>query len=153
MQLMTDERWQRHANPWSVWTRFAAIPAGMLAIWSRIWLGWWCLLPIGLVVVWLVLNVLVFPPVTRPKRWTSKGIYGEQIWLQNRTAIPQHYAVMHRRLILLGLCGMVMVVWGLVQLHLWMSITGAVVLIIAQLWRIDRFSTLYEWYTDTTDVR
>ena len=32
---MTNEAWQRHANPWSVYTRFAAIPAGLLAIWSR----------------------------------------------------------------------------------------------------------------------
>jgi hypothetical protein len=31
---MTDEAWQRH-NPWSVNTRFAAITAGILAIWSR----------------------------------------------------------------------------------------------------------------------
>nr|WP_238997445.1 DUF6653 family protein [Mycolicibacterium sp. CBMA 361] len=36
---MTDAAWRRHANPWSVWTRFAAIPLMMLAIWSRVW-GW-----------------------------------------------------------------------------------------------------------------
>ncbi|MDT5210776.1 MAG: hypothetical protein QOF67_3191 [Mycobacterium sp.] len=28
---MTDDAWQRHANPWSVWTRFAAIPLMILA--------------------------------------------------------------------------------------------------------------------------
>ena len=28
---MSDEAWRRHANPWSVWTRFAAIPLMMLA--------------------------------------------------------------------------------------------------------------------------
>jgi hypothetical protein len=39
---MTDDAWQRHANPWSVWTRFAAIPLMILAIWSRVWL---CLVP------------------------------------------------------------------------------------------------------------
>jgi hypothetical protein len=32
---MTDEAWRRHANPWSVWTRFAAIPAMILAIRSN----------------------------------------------------------------------------------------------------------------------
>jgi len=40
---MTDEAWQRHANPWSVYTRFAAIPAMILAIWSRVWISWWAL--------------------------------------------------------------------------------------------------------------
>lgn len=60
MQRMSDEMWRRHANPWSVWTRFAAIPAFILAAWSRVWLGWWSLIPIGLVVAWLFLNVIVF---------------------------------------------------------------------------------------------
>jgi hypothetical protein len=35
---MSDETWRRHANPWSVWMRFAAIPALILAVWSRVWL-------------------------------------------------------------------------------------------------------------------
>jgi hypothetical protein len=52
-----SEIWQRHANPWSVWTRFAAIPAMMLAVWSRVWIGWWSVAPIVLVMAWLVANV------------------------------------------------------------------------------------------------
>ena len=37
---MTDEAWKRHANPWSVWTRFGAIPLMILAIWSGVcWPG------------------------------------------------------------------------------------------------------------------
>jgi hypothetical protein len=32
---MSDEVWRRHAHPWSVCTRFAAIPPLVLAIWSR----------------------------------------------------------------------------------------------------------------------
>lgn len=48
---MSDESWRRHANPWSVWTRFAAIPAFELAAWSQQWLGWWCLAGVVAVVV------------------------------------------------------------------------------------------------------
>jgi hypothetical protein len=33
---MTDEMWRRHANPWSVYTRFAAFPAMILAVWRAI---------------------------------------------------------------------------------------------------------------------
>ncbi|MDF5751760.1 DUF6653 family protein [Spongiactinospora sp. TRM90649] len=58
---MTDEAWRRHANPWSVWTRFAAIPAMILAVWSRDWIGWWSLVPIAVVIVWLWLNPQVPP--------------------------------------------------------------------------------------------
>lgn len=66
MQQMTDEMWLRHADPWNVWTRFAAIPAFILAVWSRVWIGWWSLIPIALVILWLSLNVFVFPPITSP---------------------------------------------------------------------------------------
>ena len=46
---LTDEVWQRHANPWSVYTRIP-IPALLaLAVWSRTWIGRWSLLPIGVV--------------------------------------------------------------------------------------------------------
>jgi hypothetical protein len=76
---MSDDTWRRHAHPWSVYTRFAAIPPLVLAIWSRAWIGWWSLAPLALVVIWLWLNPRVFPPVHAPTRWASKGIYGEKI--------------------------------------------------------------------------
>jgi len=37
---MKDSAWRRRANPWSVWTSFAAIPAMIVAVWSQVWLGW-----------------------------------------------------------------------------------------------------------------
>lgn len=36
---MNEEAWGRHANPWSVWTRFLALPLLVLAIWSRARIG------------------------------------------------------------------------------------------------------------------
>ena len=71
---MTDEAWRRHANPWSVYTRFAAIPALILAIWSRVWIGWWALVPVAVVLVWLWINPHVFAAVTQPRSWAAKGI-------------------------------------------------------------------------------
>lgn len=144
MQNMSDNMWKRHANPWSVWTRFAAIPAFMLAVWSRVWIGTWSLVPIVLVIIWLYLNVLVFPPIDTPRNWASKGIYGEKLWLNKRSELPKHYDVIQKWLIILGILGMIMIGIGLYQLHFWLSLLGAVVLILAQLWRIDRFSALYE---------
>lgn len=43
---------------------------------------------------------------------------------------------------------MILIAWGRYQLHPWISLLGAVILILAQLWRIDRFMTLYELYED-----
>ena len=98
--------------------------------------------------IYVFLNVFVFPPVTSPQNWASKGIYGEKLWLSKRSEIPKHYAVTQQRLIVLGLIGMILIAGGLYQLHFWISILGAVILILAQLWRIDRFSTLYELYEE-----
>ena len=36
---LEGEGWMRHANPVSVWTRFAVLPMGALAVWSREWIG------------------------------------------------------------------------------------------------------------------
>lgn len=33
---MSDDTWKKHANPWSVWTRFTALPALVVAVWSRV---------------------------------------------------------------------------------------------------------------------
>ena len=50
--------------------------------------GWWCVVPIAAVMVWLWLNPRVFAPVETPTSWTSKGIYGEKLWLKERERVP-----------------------------------------------------------------
>jgi hypothetical protein len=144
---MTDEAWQRHANPWSVYTRFAAIPAMILAIWSRVWIGWWALLPVAAVMVWLWLNPHVFPAVTTPRCWAAKGIYGEKLWLLEPASVPAGYRAVLRWLAVPALAGAVLLVWGLVQLLVWPTIFGATLIVLAQLWRIDRLGLLYEQRT------
>jgi len=141
---MTDEVWRRHANPWSVWTRFAAIPALILAIWSRVTLGWWALVPVGLVMFWLWLNPRVFPPVTEPRSWAAKGIYGEKLWLHEPGKIPAQDRALFRWLALPGIAGALLLVWGLVRLLVWPTVIGASLIIVAQLWRIDRLGRLYD---------
>lgn len=141
---MDDDKWRRHANPWSVWTRMAAIPLMLLAIWSRAWVGWWCLVPIGLVVVWLFVNPWVFGPIERPRSWASRGIYGEKAWLRDRDLVQPDHRVVLRLLVALGLAGVGLIVWGLVALAVWPTVYGATLLILAQLWRIDRFVRLWE---------
>jgi len=115
---MTDDAWKRHANPWSVWTRFAAIPLMILAIWSRVWLGWWCLVPIAVVMVWL--------------------------WLKERDRVPRDHLRVLRLLVPVGAAGFVLLAYGLVRLEVWPTIFGASLIVLAQLWRIDRLVVFYE---------
>ncbi len=42
-----EDAWRRHANPWSVYTRIPIPLLLVAAIWSRAWIGWWSLVPIG----------------------------------------------------------------------------------------------------------
>ncbi|MGW0435615.1 DUF6653 family protein [Micromonospora sp. NPDC003197] len=141
---MDDEGWRRHANPWSVWTRFAAIPPLLLGIWSRTWIGWWCLVPIAMVVVWLWINPHVFPPVDEPRTWTAKGIYGERLWAERGGRLPEGHQSVLRLLVLTGLAGFGLLAWGLVQLEVWPTVFGGTLVVVVQLWRIDRFTWLYE---------
>jgi hypothetical protein len=141
---MTDEAWRRHANPWSVYTRFAAIPAMILSIWSRVWIGWWALAPVAVVVGWLLLNPHVFAPVHEPRGWAAKGIFGERLWLQEASAVPPSYRAVLRWLIVPALAGFVLLAWGLARLAVWPTVVGASLIVLAQLWRIDRLGMLYE---------
>lgn len=140
----SEEVWRRHANPWSVYTRFAAIPAMILAVWSRIWIHWWALVPVALVIVWLLLNPFAFPPVSTPRSWASKGIYGERLWLLDKSQVPQGHRVILRCLVVLGFVGLLLVGWGLFTLLVWPTVFGATLVVLAQLWRIDRMGFLFE---------
>lgn len=141
---MDDTAWRSHANPWSVYTRFAAIPPLVLAIWSRTWIGWWCLAPLAVVVLWLWLNAHVFPPVDHPTAWASKGIYGEKIWATEPARVPAHHRRAFRIIALPGIAGVVLLAWGLVFLDLWPTIVGGTLVVLAQLWRIDRLVWMYD---------
>lgn len=141
---MTDEAWRRHANPWSVWTRFAAIPLMIAAIWSRLWLGWWCLVPVGAVLVWLWLNPRAFAAVDNPTSWASKGIYGERLWLKHRRDVPADYRVVLRLVTVVAGLGFGALAYGLATLMVWPTIFGASLIVLGQLWRIDRLGMLFE---------
>ena len=44
---LRGDTWMRHANPRSVWTRFTCVSLVVIAVWSRVWIGWYCLIPIA----------------------------------------------------------------------------------------------------------
>ncbi|MFI6603371.1 DUF6653 family protein [Nonomuraea sp. NPDC050536] len=140
---MTDEAWKRHANPWSVWTRFAAIPAMILAIWSRTWIGWWALAAVALVIVWLVVNPHAFRAIEHPGSWTARGIYGEKLWLKDRSLVKGDHRKVQRLLVTVGSAGFVLLAYGLIALQVWPTVFGATLVILGQLWRIDRLGQLY----------
>lgn len=142
---MTDEVWARHANPWSVWTRYSALPLLAIAAWSRVWWGWWAALPIGLIIAWIWLNPRLFPKPRSTRNWASKAVLGERVWL-NRAAIPipSHHQPVIAVTNVVNSIGFVVCLWGLVQLNLWPTLCGLTGVILGKSWFLDRMVWLYD---------
>jgi len=71
MMAMDDAAWARHANPLSVYSRMSILPLMTLAVFSRVWLGWGALLPIGLVILWTWWNPRAFAAPSNTKSWAA----------------------------------------------------------------------------------
>jgi len=149
---MNDAVWQRHANPVSGWSRVPILPLLALGIWSRVWLGWWALLPIAVTLVWTWVNPRVFPIPRHTDNWISKGVLGERVWLNRKfVPIPAHHTTMATLLNLLAGVGLIPFVIGLVQLDVWATVAGTAVMMIAKLWFLDRMVWLFDDTKDTND--
>jgi hypothetical protein len=145
---LEGDRWMRHANPVSVWTRFAGLPLLAVSIWSRDWIGWWSLLPIGLSLVFLALNPLLFPVPASTRNWASRGVFGERVYARRDTEpIPAAFRSPVPRITYgVQLFGLVVLAYGLVELG-WVgvvaAVTGLVIVQTAKAWCIDRMVLLF----------
>ncbi|EAU40860.1 hypothetical protein FP2506_18269 [Fulvimarina pelagi HTCC2506] len=148
---MDDATWARHANPISVWTRVAILPALAFAIWSRVWIGWWALIPIVLIVAFTFVNPRLFPPPASTDNWASKGTFGERVFLARRAhPIPRHHERMG--LILSAASGLfvILLTYGLIVLDACATVFGTIGTLAAKLWFVDRMVWLFDDMKDTT---
>jgi hypothetical protein len=143
---LKGEAWMRHANPWSVWTRFAVVPLLAPAIWSRDWIGWWCLLPIVLLIVWLGINPLFFDRPATTKHWVSRSVFGERIWSEtSRDALPVEF-----RSKVPGVAqayqavGLAILIYGLAALDAIATVSGVLITQGGKVWYLDRMVLLFE---------
>ena len=142
---LDDENWMRHANPASVWTRFTVLPLLMLAFWSRAWLGWCAMIPVALAVAWTFLNPVVFPRASTTDNWASKGVLGERVWAnRDNVPVPEHHRRVPNLLNALAGIGMVLIIWGVIALSIWPTITGTAIAFAFKVWYVDRMVWLYE---------
>jgi hypothetical protein len=143
---LEGDNWMRHANPASVWTRFAVVPLLALAVWSRDWIGWWSLAAVALVLVFLMVNPLLFPPPRSTRNWASKGVFGERIWTERATLElpPQFRSKVLQVTYAIQVVGLAVLAYGLVQLDLIEVVSGLVILQTAKAWFIDRMVLLFE---------
>lgn len=143
---LTDENWMKHANPWSVWTRYSVLPIIVFAFWSRVWMGWWCLLPGILSVLWMFFNPIVFPKPKSTKNWASKAVLGERVYLnRDQVDIPDiHKTPIHKILNGLSSVGMLIAIWATIYYSVWGAILGVALAYLGKSWFLDRMVWLYE---------
>lgn len=149
---MSDEVWARHANPWSVWTRFTVLPVLILAFWSRVWLDWWSLIPIGLAIFWTWLNPRFFQKPYSTNNWASKGVLGERVWSnRDEIPVPEHHRRVPRILSSVSGIGGIFIIWGVITLAVWPTVFGFALIDFGKLWFIDRMVWLYEDMKDANE--
>ncbi|WP_294226162.1 DUF6653 family protein [uncultured Shimia sp.] len=145
MMAMDEAAWARHANPLSVYSRMSILPLMTIAVFSRVWLGWGAVLPVGLVILWTWWNPRAFAPPKTTNSWAAHGTFGERVFLNRKAvSIPSHHT---RWAIALGVVsgvGMVPWIWGLWQLDLGMTLFGLSLMIGGKLWFVDRMVWLYQ---------
>lgn len=139
---MDDATWKRHANPWSVYSRMTVLPLLALAIWGRVWLGWWALGPVALCLGWIWLNPRLFPAPDHTENWASEGTFGERLYMEDEAA-----AMPHKRAVTLltavNALGFSILLWGLIVLDPWITLWGLTATMGAKLWTFDRMVWLW----------
>ena len=139
------DAWQRHANPWSVYTRIPIPPLLAAAIWTRTRIGWRSLVPVGVVCAWTAINPRAFPRPRSLDHWASRGVLGETYWV-NRTEqpIPPRHRVAPNVLRAVSALGVPFIARGLVVRDGWMVMFGLAVQMAGKIWFIDRMALLYD---------
>ncbi|MBU2664597.1 hypothetical protein KOI35_13925 [Actinoplanes bogorensis] len=142
---LQGDKWMRHANAASVWTRFTVLSLLALAIWSRDWIGWYCLIPIALAVLWMMVNPLLFPPPRSTRNWASASVLGERVWSERGTAdIPAQFRSPVPNLTnVIGVAGLILLAYGLVRLDVLTTVAGVLIVNVSKLWYLDRMALLF----------
>ena len=142
---MDDKTWMKHANPWSVYTRTSALPLLILAIWSRVWFGWWSIALVILVIAWIWFNPRIFPEVKFTDNWASRGVFGERVWLNRKNIeLPEHHKTIPNVLNAVQGIGIIFIIWGLYYLDFWPTFFGLILALESKLWYVDRMVCIYE---------
>jgi hypothetical protein len=143
---LAGDKWMRHANAYSVWTRFSVLSLIALAIWSRDWIGWWSLIPIVLALTWMMVNPLFFPAPASTRNWASRSVLGERIWADRRNVElpPQFRSPIPNIANALSVVGLGLLTYGLITFDLLPTIAGVFITNVCKLWYLDRMALLFE---------
>lgn len=151
LMQMNEDAWKRHANPLSVYTRYTALPFLALSVWSRYWLGWDALYPLFATFLWIWLNPRLFPAPKSLDSWASRGVMGEQLFLNRaQLVLPKPLLQGVHSWTALSVLGVIAMMYGLWQFNLIATIAGMLVAMVAKTIFLDRMVKLYDHVSAAT---
>ena len=102
-------------------------------------------MPLALGLLWTWLNPRFFAAPATTDRWSSKAVFGERVWIRrDEMPIPERHRVLPNVLNGFSAVGLVLCVWGIVQLAIWPTVLGVVVQYASKFWFLDRMVWLFE---------
>lgn len=142
---LNGDSWLRHANPASVWSRYVILVFLCTTIWSRTWIGWYCLIPFAILIVWTKINPLFFQKPKSINTWVSKSVIGEMMF-SNRKNVPisSHHLPVIWFLYVIQFIGVAFIAWGSYFLDLWPTLFGLVLVYLGKTWFLDRMVWVYQ---------
>ncbi|KZN37184.1 hypothetical protein N480_15440 [Pseudoalteromonas luteoviolacea S2607] len=140
---MSDDVWARHANPWSVWTRYSCLPLLLACLWWRDALqGWfWPLLVV--LVLWVWFNPRCFKKPLTTENWASQSVLGERILLYQRDKVAAHHTPVLTVITSLLTIFTALCVSGLFFHEPISTCMGALGLTLTKTWFLDRMVWIY----------
>jgi hypothetical protein len=125
LHRMDTATWERHASPWSVWTRVPILPLATLVLYARPALGSWTAAALLALAAWAWVNPRAFPPPRSTASWASRAVMGERIWLErDRVPIPTALARSVTPTLAVAVAGLPPLAWGLWQREPWPTLAG-----------------------------
>ena len=150
---MSDEVWNRHSNPWSVYTRFTTLPIISICFWSIEWIGIYSAIFIAFSFLWVWLNPRLFKAPRKTDNWASMGTFGERIYLsRKKECIPKHHINACRVLQTLSAIGLPIFIYGIYALDFWVLILGNFWIMVFKAWFVDRMVWLYLDMKNTNNI-
>ena len=117
----------------------------ILAIWSRVWIDWYSLIPIILLIIWLKMNPTLFKTPQNLDNWGSKSVLSERYWSERKMKpVPKQHNTPVLILTILQAIGGIILIVGLWKLDISLIIIGTIIIYMAKMWFLDRMVWIFE---------
>ena len=134
MAILSKRIWRKHANPWSGWTRVLGLYFIPIALWYH---NWYLL---GGLILFFVVNPMLFPESKSKNSWMSKSILGEEMWLKKGIFQKDFSTVLN---IFNGSFFFIMIYSAYTNL-LEITISSTILSSVFKLWYLDRMAFYYQ---------